>query len=558
MNSTKSLRSLVVPMANLMFFASLLAFESRAFGQAQPEPEKGAKEQPPSTIIEIPDEPKTIDPATLVPAKLAAVVTVDFAGKSLKDVVTWLQDEQKINVLLDYRALAQEKILVGEPVSDQSNKAPLYLLLNRLRTLGLAWYLRDGTLHITTQAESERHLTTINYNLGDLFDAKYEPETLIETITGVTSGRWEQRSGEGGTSVLLGDVLFIRQTDKVHREVAGLLAALRKHARRTFILNPPQQAILRLKLDQNVTVDFQETPLVVAVQELSRQVQADIRLDTETLTASGVRERVPVSLKLADQKLSSVLRALLANHALTWDIRDNVLWITTMEKADELHMTAVFDVRDLCRDQEESMALGDAVKNQSRAKWEEVDGEGGTLIFPKPGVMVVRTTERDLDDVLELLENYRAALRASKPRKRGGLDPKEVITRYYRLPAVMADDLKSFMPLFVSPESWKGEAHPDADGTISKIVSRPGLLNAMGFEVQAEKPKDQPKTNALVVENSVLIIRQSREVHESIVKFIHKVESGDPIQSDFDAPKGMGGGGQQGGFGGGFFSVNPK
>ena len=58
----------------------------------------------------------------------------------------------------------------------------------------------------------------------------------------------------------------------------------------------------------------------------------------------------------------------------------------------------------------------------------------------------------------------------------------------------------------------------------------------------------------LVVDNSVLIIRHMREVHEEIDMLLNKLTTG---ERPMNLRGGFGGGGQggQGGFGGGFFDV---
>ena len=173
----------------------------------------------PSTEIDIPDEPKTIDPATLLPAELAESVTVTFKEASLSDVVQWIQQEQNISVLLDRRALDEAGILSSEPISDSLTADPLYLLLNRLRTAGLSWYVQDGIVHITTTEGGQRHLVTESYNIGDLFDAGFEPARFTGTLDrAVAIDSWESMGGTG-SYILLGDVLFVRQSDAVQREV---------------------------------------------------------------------------------------------------------------------------------------------------------------------------------------------------------------------------------------------------------------------------------------------------------------------------------------------------
>jgi hypothetical protein len=167
----------------------------------------------PAKPPEILDEPKTVDPASLVPETLAVRVTVDFAEASLREIAQWIQENQKIPVLFDATALSDEGIPLGEPVVDRLKDAPLYLLLNRLRSLGLAWYMEDGILHVTTTVAAEERLNTRTYNLADLLDAGYEAEALSDTILHATSGPWSVISGAGGETQWLGEVQVVRHTE---------------------------------------------------------------------------------------------------------------------------------------------------------------------------------------------------------------------------------------------------------------------------------------------------------------------------------------------------------
>ncbi len=474
--------------------------------------------------IEIPDEPKTVDPATLVPTQLAAKVTVKFDGQPLKAVFTWLQRDQSINVLVDYKALAYTKLLVTDPVSDELTGAPIYLLLNRLESIGLAWYQQGDVLQITSRAEYVKHDATVPYHLGDLIDAGYPPQELVRTITRCSGGDWDgqHQLPESGRADLIGDVVFVRQTDDIHREIAGLLSAIRQHGRRTFTLDAPQNDAVRLALDKKVTVDFEETPLIVAVQDLARQAGINIRLDQK----SPIRERTSVSLKLSDQKLSAVLRSLLSVLDLTWYVRDDVLWIATAEAASQFQKTAVYDVRDLCRDQNESIALEDAIQKQTRAQWNQGAVRNGVIEAPKPGILVVRHTENALDEVLQLLENYRTALRASKSRVVAvpQLDPTEVVAGYYRLPRPMANDLRGKLPKLILPDTWQSIERPDAVGTIQEIS-----VDAKGGLIRV--PTNLTGSDIIMSENLVLVIRQTRQTHQLIGKLIQTLASSETIDS---------------------------
>jgi len=504
-----------------------------------------------SKLPEIAEEPKTIDPAKLMPAELSAKATVDLSDSSLGEVVDWLRDEQKLVVLLNNSTLSEIGVLPSEPISDRLADEPVYLLLNRLQALNLAWYFDDGIVHITSAEDAENRLTTVSYNVGDLLDAGYGQEELSMVIDcAVAPETWESVGGAGALTSL-GDVMFIRQTEKVQREIRGLLTALRRHGRQTFVLDPPQHLAIRKKLNENVSVEFVDTPLVAAVKQLSEDTGVDLRLDMRALRSVQVREREPVTLKLTDHTLSTVLQAITMNFDLTWILRDGVLWITSPEEAESFQKIAVYDVRDLCRDEGESAALSDAVTGQTAPRlWDEVGGPG-TLIFAKPGTMVVRNQERVLMGVLSLLESYRTALRASKPRDREEEDPKEVITVYYRLHTNVAASLQVFLPTIVRPDSWKNN-RPSAVGVILNVASPPDLSKRSG-SITAASGDSFENVQTLVVSRSVLIITQTREVHDEIGEVIRRIETGDPMPGTTEGlPAGMGG---MGGFGGGYLSV---
>ncbi len=500
-------------------------------------------------VVEIADEPKLIDPATVMPAKLAASATVDLSESSLREVIEWLRNEQELVVLTEANALAEAGVQSGEPISDRLDDAPIYLLLNRLRAVGLAWYYEDDILHITSIEAAEEHLTTLPYNLGDLLDAGYDPDSLITVIEYVIDpDSWETVGGSGAVSIL-GDVMFLRHTSEVHHKVEALLSAIRKHARQTFVLDPPQHLRLRQKLGETVTVNFDDMPLDSAISELGNKLDIDIRLDLQALRDIRVRERQPVTLKLTDRSLKTVLQALVIDYELTWILRDGVLWITSLDQAEAILKTAVYDVRDLCRDEVESRALEDAVTTQTSAdSWDDVGGPG-SIEFAKPGTLVILNQETVHLEVLKLLESYRAALRASKPRARNVADPNELITTYYRLHSVVATDLANFLPRLVQPDSWKSDEYPEGKGSLTLLASSPDLFSNDGQLARAAAD-DEKSQRAVVVSRSVLIVEQTRAVHEKIEEVIRRVESGDASKS---VGGGLGGGG--GGFGGGYFSV---
>ncbi len=501
--------------------------------------------------IEILDEPRAFDPATLMEPRLAAPTTVTFDKVTMKELYRWLQEDQKLSVSVDAAAMKEKGILSSELVTDQLDNEPLYLILDRLKSLGIGWYEEGGDLFLTTTDAASQKMMTVSYNLGELLDAGFEGERIVEAISSATGSTLIEQGDVDGAVVLLGDVVFVRQTQQVQREVRGLLAGLKKTGRRTLTMAPPQHALLHEKLLQKISLTLEEVPLSEAIAEIARVSGADIRANAAELKKAGVRDRSPISIEMTDQKLSLVLQAALSDFKLTWLVQDGVIWIVQNSTAEAATRTATYDVRDLCRDEAESEALMYALMEQAGGSWEDNGDKQGVLLFVRPGILVVRHTEQMLDSVLQLLENYRTALRESKPRKKLGPDPKEVVTYYYRLPTEMAKDFQLHMAELVRPGTWKSENNPDAPGTIMILKSTSDLHQTFGkTAVPSKGGQDAGSGYIMVVDNSVLIIRQMREVHEEIDNLLDKLTTGSrPVD-----PNAMGGQGGQG-FGGGFFDV---
>ena len=121
----------------------------------------------PSKKIVIADEPRSVDPVSLVPKQLAAKARVQFKESSLSDVAAWIQKQTKLQVALDRRSLEEGGILSSEPVADQLDDAPLYLLLDRLQNIGVDWRIESGVIHLTA-ASDDSHLYTTQYNVWRL------------------------------------------------------------------------------------------------------------------------------------------------------------------------------------------------------------------------------------------------------------------------------------------------------------------------------------------------------------------------------------------------------
>ncbi len=505
---------------------------------SSPAPTAGTTEQQEQPKAKISDSPRAIYAATLVPEKLRMLATVEFADASLSDVAKWLSEQTGLNVSMDTRSLEAVNIDENSPVSDQLQNQPVYLLLDRLSIQKIAWRL-DGSILRLHGINDPSFLVNRQYNVGDLIDQKYKVDDLIETIQlTLDTGGGSKDAEAAGETVLLGDVLFVRRDDRTHRRIAGLLAALRSPARRVLVDDPLEHTATRDALERKVNVNFKARPLAAVVEELAEQANVDLRLDRTALSSTRVTDRTPVTFELREESLRKTLDLLLLKSRLSWVLRDGVIWVMPIESADKSLRTAVFDVRDICPDENSSSALYDALTQQVDAKsWSQDEGLG-EINFAQPGVMVIMQSEPRLDAILDLIGNYRTALQNYKPRVSPEEDPEVIVTSYYRMPTEVAEDLEKLLPNLLAVDSWRSDKQPEGVGTIKRIRSWSQASTA-----SSGTERSSPETARIPY--SILIIEQRRKVHKQILETLRKIEYG-----DLGFSGGFGGGGM-GGMGGG-------
>ena len=524
-------RGLVVSLSLFRLTLVSIAFLQLANPSATMAQDKPSLATPPAAPPHIVAEaPTAIESATLVIEAVSKPQTVQFKDTSISEVADWIRDKTGLNVVMDNRSLEAAGILSSEPINDSLNAAPMYLLLDRLANQKIQWSAAGGIITLYA-AKDQRAVYAVQYNVGELLDTKFKGDTLVGAIESTIDP--ESWSAGNASAVLLGDILFLRQSARNHRLVAGMLTALKSPSRRIVIDQPKEHDTLRTQLAQVISIDAKDKPLSAVVTQLAELAKIDLRLNRAALSTALIAERLPVTIQITNQKLSAVLDILTTQYSLAWHMRDGAVWVTTAGDITEHPSVAVYDVRDLCLNMDESLSLQVAIEQQAMpASWET-----GVMTFAKSGVMVVRQTEANQSAVLGLLDDYRLALKNSKRRISPEEDPEVVEIKYYRMPTAVAEDLITELPTLVAPITWKSDAQPTGVGTIRKLRSWD----------QAARPGTKDATNESSISYSVLVIEQRRKVHREISKTLDRIERG-------DMPEVQGGmGGMGGGFGGGMF-----
>jgi hypothetical protein len=98
-----------------------------------------------------------------------------------------------------------------------------------LSPLGLTTVNRDAILEVTTDEVAGNRRLAVVYDVSDLCRTEEQTNTLIDVLQNETDGEWETIDGIGGSiSMPRVGTQVLRQTERVHREIAGILEQLRQ------------------------------------------------------------------------------------------------------------------------------------------------------------------------------------------------------------------------------------------------------------------------------------------------------------------------------------------
>ncbi len=109
----------------------------------------------------------------------------------------------------------------------------------------------------------------------------------------------------------------------------------------------PTEYQIELKLDQQVSLDFVQTPLSEAVENVRAMTGLPVSWDMDAITKAGVSTAIPVSERVGPVSARNALSIILERARLAHVIEFDTVRITTVEKAKGRLYTKVFSVADL-------------------------------------------------------------------------------------------------------------------------------------------------------------------------------------------------------------------
>ena len=179
-------------------------------------------------------------------------------------------------------------------------------------------------------------------------------------------------------------------------------------------------------LSDATTLEFIETPLADVAAYLGELHDINVQLDTRALEATGIASDTPISRDLRNISLRSALRITLADLELTYVIADEVLLITTPEKAHDRAEIRVYKVDGLLTGDDDAnelaVAISDMLKDSSASTGGPVarDIHASRESSPRQitaygKLLIVRDTTMGHRKITNLLKAMQRGIDATRP-----------------------------------------------------------------------------------------------------------------------------------------------
>jgi hypothetical protein len=185
----------------------------------------------------------------------------------------------------------------------------------------------------------------------------------------------------------------------------------------------PTEHKIKSTLDQKVSINVADQPIREWLAYLSDKYHLPIQFDTSAIKDAAIDpSTTPVGVQVKDISISSALNLVLSQRNLSYLIRDEVLLITTQDKANTCLTISIYDVRDLVSDANHvpnptAVAQLTTVITTTLAgpTWNSSGGPPTIQPFTNNGICVLVISQTQ--DVHEQIEQLLANLRTFKPQK---------------------------------------------------------------------------------------------------------------------------------------------
>lgn len=335
--------------------------------------------------------------------RLLQKISVDFTAKPVEEVLKELGEKYKLPVEFDPSVAS-----IGAGSSPFSLTADGVMLGSVIHLVceseGLEYTIEKGRL-VVTAPQPEDKLTVREYAIGTL-GSVVDLQLFAVSLVGLTSGAWKDVDGEGGSiTAIKPQSITIQQTRKVHSELQELFdqitTALSGRPRVQTAQDRADQLIIR-KLQTPGQLTAGEMPLPELLEQLLKKNGIPHWIDQVALADEGI-DLTKLNSTVEGKKMPAAARldALTSEHNLSWRVADEVVQITTAEKANSQLTVKVYDVRNANRPL--NILAEQLTSNKDLGPWQIDDGEGGALL-PMGNFLVIRQSAANHAKIAKLLK----------------------------------------------------------------------------------------------------------------------------------------------------------
>jgi hypothetical protein len=378
--------------------------------------------------------------------RLSLPISMQYDSTPLRQVIEDIRTARGVNICLDQTALDEEGVDLDHPVSTNLEQVSLKSALSLvLYEVHLTYVVKDEVLMITTQKRARGKLVTHTYPVADLVGGSNADLLVAVLILQVAPQSWAQVGGPGTIDFFPATCgLVVNQTPDVQEQIADYLQCLRRRmgggakklvepeGKTGFCFTEPlpapreaekkcgnargdKEKEIEERLQQPITVNFESTPLRQVIEDIRTARGINVYIDVRALEEAGIGLDAPVTIKLEQVALKTVLSLILKDHGLTYVIKDEVLQITTQAKARGKSKMAVYAVGDLVDDDDSIEDLiGVVTTTIDPASWVDNGGAGTIDYFALGKGLVVNQTPDVQEQVVELLAALRRVKHADK------------------------------------------------------------------------------------------------------------------------------------------------
>ena len=170
-----------------------------------------------------------------------------------------------------------------------------------------------------------------------------------------------------------------------------------------YQLSTHEKKIREALESQIKTFDFRETPLRDVAEQIEDEHGIQVELDIPALEDAGLDPDCPITNSLSGISLRSALRLILGGYYLTYLIKDDLLLITTEDKAYKNPTIVSYPV---VWNGDDYQSIIDLIQQTiDPQSWDTVGGNGTILPYPLYNEIFISQTEEVHEDILDLFRN---------------------------------------------------------------------------------------------------------------------------------------------------------